>query len=95
METIRILLKNGHDWISPSLSEWRVQRYKIVMVLFDQAIEGAKLLYIYASALNSRTFRSSATPELASNIIAIIASLLSKSHCSAELMKPLSSWPKQ
>ena len=72
METCRILLKNGHNWISPSLSKWRVLRYKIVTVLFDEAVEGAKLLYIQASALHSRTFRSSATPELAPNIIAIL-----------------------
>ena len=72
METIRIILKNDHNWISPSLSEWRVLMYRTVTVLFDQAVEAAKLLYIHASALLSRTFRSSATPELAPNIIAIL-----------------------
>ena len=47
-------------------------RYRIVTVLFDQAVTGAKVLYIHASALHPRTLRSSATPELAPNIIAIL-----------------------
>ena len=54
------------------MSEWRVLRYIIVAVLFDQVVEGATLLYIHASTLHSRTFQSSATRELAANIIAII-----------------------
>ena len=75
MVRIRMLLKNRHNWIFLSLSKWQVLRYKIVTVLFDQAVvpsEDAKLLYIHAFALHSRTFQSSATPEFAPNIIAIL-----------------------
>ena len=90
METIRILLKNGHNWISSSLSEWRVLRYRIVTVLFDQPVvpsENAKLVYIHASAFHSRTFRTSATLDLAPNIIAIL--LVVKKPLLCKLMKPL------
>ena len=71
METIRILLKNGDNQKSPSLSGWRVLRYRIVTVLFDEPVK-AKLLYIHSSSLHPRTFRSSAFPKLAPNIITIL-----------------------